>query len=62
MHEEIRNMCRSFVGKLEELKRMRKICVNEENRDTEVGIATGYGLDDRRTGVRVPMKANIFTS
>jgi hypothetical protein len=27
-----------------------------------VGIATGYGLDDRRVGVRVPVRSRIFTS
>jgi hypothetical protein len=26
------------------------------------GIATGYGLDDRELGVRVPVESNIFTS
>jgi hypothetical protein len=27
-----------------------------------VGIATGYGLDDQRVGVRVPVGARIFSS
>jgi hypothetical protein len=27
-----------------------------------VGIATGYGLDDRRVGVPVPVTSIIFTS
>jgi hypothetical protein len=27
-----------------------------------VGIATGYGLDDRGVGVRVPVGPRIFTS
>jgi hypothetical protein len=27
-----------------------------------VGIATGYGLDDRRVGVRVPVGSRIFSS
>jgi hypothetical protein len=31
-------------------------------RDSAVGIATGYGLDDRGVGVRVPVGARIFTS
>jgi hypothetical protein len=26
------------------------------------GIATGYGLDDRRVGVRVPLESTIFSS
>jgi hypothetical protein len=31
-------------------------------RDTSVSIATCYGLDDRRIGVRVPVGSRIFTS
>jgi hypothetical protein len=27
-----------------------------------VGIATGYGLDDRRVGIRVPVGSRIFSS
>jgi hypothetical protein len=34
----------------------------EESRDNSVGIATGYGLDDRGTGVRVAVDARIFSS
>jgi hypothetical protein len=33
-----------------------------KSRDSVVGIATGYGLDDQRVGVRVPVEARIFTS
>jgi hypothetical protein len=29
---------------------------------TGVGIATGYGLDDRGVGVRVPVGSRIFSS
>jgi hypothetical protein len=32
------------------------------NRGSVVGIATGYGLDDRRVGVRVPVQSRILTS
>jgi hypothetical protein len=32
------------------------------SRDSVVGIATGYGLDDRGVGVRVPVGARIFSS
>jgi hypothetical protein len=32
------------------------------SRDSSVGTATGYGLDDRRVGVRVPVGARIFSS
>jgi hypothetical protein len=33
-----------------------------ESRDTAVGIVTGYWLDDRGFGVRVPVGSRIFTS
>jgi hypothetical protein len=32
------------------------------SRDSAVGIATGYGLDDRGVGVRVPVVSRIFSS
>jgi hypothetical protein len=32
------------------------------SRDSSVGIATSYGLDDRGVGVRVPVGARIFSS
>jgi hypothetical protein len=32
------------------------------SRDSSVGIATGYGLDGRRVGVRVPVGARIFST
>jgi hypothetical protein len=32
------------------------------NRDSSVGIATGYGLDDRGVGIRVPVGSRIFSS
>jgi hypothetical protein len=35
---------------------------NNKNRDSAVGIATGYGLDDKRVGVRVPVGARFFSS
>jgi hypothetical protein len=31
------------------------------SRDGAVGIATGYGLDDRGVGVRVPIGSRIFS-
>jgi hypothetical protein len=34
----------------------------EVRRDSAVGIETGYGLDDRGVGVRVPVGARIFIS
>jgi hypothetical protein len=32
------------------------------NRDSVVGMATGYGLEDRGVGVRVPVESRIFFS
>jgi hypothetical protein len=32
------------------------------SRDSKVGIATGYGLEDRGIGVRVPVGSKIFSS
>jgi hypothetical protein len=32
------------------------------NSDSAVGIAAGYGLDDRGVGVRVPLGSRIFSS
>jgi hypothetical protein len=34
----------------------------ERSRDSAVSTATGYGLDDRRVGVRVPVGSGIFSS
>jgi hypothetical protein len=34
----------------------------EVSRDSAVGIATGYGLDDSEVGVRVPVGSRIITS
>jgi hypothetical protein len=34
----------------------------DKSRDSSVGIATGYGLDDQGVGVQVPMGARIITS
>jgi hypothetical protein len=34
----------------------------EGMQDSLVGIATGYGLDDRGVGIRVPVGSRIFTS
>jgi hypothetical protein len=33
-----------------------------DSRDSAVGIAIGYGMDDRGVGVRVPVRSRIFTS
>jgi hypothetical protein len=44
------------------------VAINSESkdkvtsRDSVVGIATGYGLDDRGVGVRVPVGSRIISS
>jgi hypothetical protein len=35
--------------------------IERKNRDSVVGIATGYGLDEQGVGVRVPVGARIFS-
>jgi hypothetical protein len=37
-------------------------CRYNSSRDSVIGIATGYGLDDRGVGVRVPVESRIFSS
>jgi hypothetical protein len=38
------------------------VCIETSgSRDSSVGIATGYGLDDRGVGVRVPVGSRIFS-
>jgi hypothetical protein len=37
-----------------------RICTVLKSRDSVVGIATGYGLDDLGVGVRVPVGSIIF--
>jgi hypothetical protein len=36
--------------------------LTHRSRDSAVGIATGYGLDDRGVGVRVPEGSRILSS
>jgi hypothetical protein len=36
--------------------------LRERSRDSSVGIATGYGLDNGGVGVRVPVGPRIFSS
>jgi hypothetical protein len=40
----------------------RSVKVNYRRRDSAVGIATGYGRDDRGVGVRVPVGSRMFSS
>jgi hypothetical protein len=41
---------------------MLDTCTNWGIRNSAVGIATGYRLDDREVGVRVPAGSRIFSS
>jgi hypothetical protein len=41
---------------------MKSIIFWDRGRDSAVGIATGYGLNDGGVGVRVPVGARIFFS
>jgi hypothetical protein len=34
----------------------------KQSRDSAVGIATGYGMDDWEVGVRVPVGSSMFSS
>jgi hypothetical protein len=36
--------------------------INIRSQNSAVGIATGYGLDDRGDGVRVPVWSRIYSS
>jgi hypothetical protein len=39
-----------------------KVCLPKlRSRDSAVGTATGYGLDDRGVGVRAPVESRIFS-
>jgi hypothetical protein len=49
----------SFVTYRETGRHMQNI-IRLGSRDSSVGIATSYGLDDRGVGVRVPVGSIIF--
>jgi hypothetical protein len=44
------------------ITKINTYALNTMSGDSVVGIATGYGLDDRGVGVRVPVGSRIFTS
>jgi hypothetical protein len=44
------------------MRDMSNVTSSERSRDSAVGIATGYGLDDRGVGVRVPLGSRIFSA
>jgi hypothetical protein len=47
---------------LDERSSIYKTRISSGSRDSSAGIATGYGLDDRGVGVRVPVGSRIFSS
>jgi hypothetical protein len=57
----------SFVASLKQILQNRHLHANvnfsllHKSRDSAVGIATRYRLDDQGVGVRVPVGARIFT-
>jgi hypothetical protein len=42
--------------------RLNTVDTPTESRDSAVGIAADYGLDDQGVGVRVPVRPRIFIS
>jgi hypothetical protein len=60
------NLILTDSNKLENIKRkFANLCENlfiQKSRDSVVGIATGYGQDDRGVGVRVPVGSIILFS
>jgi hypothetical protein len=63
----LRDSLRKLSPMLQKREQASKCGSNEEEeekklRDSAVGIATGYGLNDRGVGVRVPVGARIFSS
>jgi hypothetical protein len=56
---------RSFLRNVHKYKTQRGpyiyLLFNDGSRDSAVGIATGYGLDDWEVGVRVPIGSRIFS-
>jgi hypothetical protein len=55
-----RNLCCSFIGNVSDI--FTRYSGFYGSRDSAVGIATGYRLDDRGVGVRVPVGATLFPS
>jgi hypothetical protein len=56
---EAQALCSINLTVFEVIKHILKFYMS---RDSIVGIATGYGLDDREVGVRVPIRSSIFSS
>jgi hypothetical protein len=50
------------AGTMDKVQYNRFYHLQDLSEDSSVGIATGYGLDDRWFGVRVPVGSRIFFS
>jgi hypothetical protein len=62
---EPRRVSQNFVRRCEIIvdaggHKFRHLFHEARSRESSVGIVTGYGLEDRRVGVRVPVRAGIF--
>jgi hypothetical protein len=55
-------MCGTPVDPLDAYMKIYAGYMIPMSRDSAVGIATGYGLDDREVGVRVPVGSRISPS
>jgi hypothetical protein len=51
-----------FLSRRKTIKKIVCYIHRVRSRDSVVGIVTGYGLDDRGVGVRVPVGSRIFSS
>jgi hypothetical protein len=47
---------------VDDLNNIEAVLYPNGSRDSAVGIATGYGLDDQGVGVRVPVGPRFFSS
>jgi hypothetical protein len=52
----------SWTDRLNNEAVLHRVKEERRSRDSVVGIATTYGLDDRGVGVRVPVGSRIFSS
>jgi hypothetical protein len=59
-HFGIQKLSSSYTP--ERIRISHKLSTMFRREDSVVGIATGYGLDDRGIGAQVPVGVRIFTS
>jgi hypothetical protein len=55
-------LCLQISFTIERFLKKTQVQQSFGSRDSAVGIATSYGLDDRGVGVRVPVGSRIFSS